>query len=112
MPFAHSPDTSSAGGPAMRIGWMLAAALLFVLPARGETDAVIRVDYSNPGLYPAQWTLEFHPDGSGHFHAEGGTKPNDEDETISPGKVDRDINLSADFAGRVFSEVRDSRVLH
>jgi hypothetical protein len=90
----------------------MAAALLVALPAWGESDAVVRVDFSNPGLYPAQWTLMLHPDGSGHFHAEGGTKPDGEDEMIMPAKVDRDVNLSTDFASRIFSEVHESRVLH
>jgi hypothetical protein len=96
----------------MRIPWLLAAALLLALPACGETDPTIQVDFSNPGLYPAQWTLVLHPDGSGHFHAEGGSKPKDDPDTISPAKVDRNVNLSTDFTGRIFSEVRDNRVLH
>ncbi len=96
----------------MRLPWLLAALMLAALPARGEPGSVIRVEYSNPGLYPAEWTLVLYPDGSGHFHAEGGSKPSDVDETILPAKVDRDINLSPDFAGRIFSEVHDSRVLH
>ena len=95
----------------MRILWIFAAALLAVLPARGESNAVVKVEFSNPGLYPAQWTLVLHPDGSGHFHAEGGSKPTDVDETIVPAKVDRDVNLSSDFASRIFSEVRDNHVL-
>jgi hypothetical protein len=99
----------------MKIPWHLAvllAVLLVALPVSGEADAVVRVDFSNPGLYPAQWTLVLRPDGSGHFHAEGGTKPTDDADTITPAKVDRDINLSSDFAGRIFSQVRDSHVLH
>lgn len=95
----------------MRILWILVAVLLVALPVWGESNAVVRVDFSNPGLYPAQWTLVLHPDGSGHFHAEGGTKPADESEMIVPAKVDRDVNLSAEFASHVFSEVRDHRVL-
>ena len=65
-----------------------------------------------PGLYPAQWTLVLHPDGSGHFHAEGGNKPSDEDGTILPAKVDRDVTLSSEFTNHVFQTVHDSRILH
>lgn len=96
----------------MRIPLLLIAALLLALPACGESDPTVRVDFSNPGLYPAQWTLVLHPDGSGHFHAEGGSKPTNDPDTILPGKVDRNVNLSSGFAGRIFSEVRDSHVLH
>ncbi|MGA8743959.1 MAG: hypothetical protein WB561_22390 [Terracidiphilus sp.] len=87
-------------------------ALLVAIPARGESDAMVRVDFSNPGLYPAQWTLVIHPDGSGHFHAEGGNKPDDQDAMISPAKVDRDVNLSGDFVNHVFSVAHESRILH
>jgi len=97
----------------MRSAWLIAALVLAALPARGEqTGSVIRVDYSNPGLFPAQWTLVLHPDGSGHFHAEGGTKPSDADDTIMPGEVDRDVNQSSDFARHLFDEVHDDHVMH
>jgi hypothetical protein len=96
----------------MKIPWLLVAALLLALPACGESDATVQVDFSNPGLYPANWTLVLHPDGSGHFHAEGGSKPTDDPDTIVPAKVDRNVNLNSDFAGRIFSEARDTHVLH
>lgn len=95
----------------MRIPSLLITMLLIALPAWGESGAVVRVDFSNPGLYPDRWTLVLHPDGSGHFHAEGGQRPADEEEMITPAKVDRDVNLSTDFAHHIFSEVRDKRVL-
>jgi hypothetical protein len=54
---------------------MLALAALG-LPVRGEVGTaagpVLQVDYSNPGLSPAHWTLTLRPDGSGHFHSERG----------------------------------------
>ena len=96
----------------MRIAWLTAVALSTALLAHADPGAVVRVDFSNPGLYPAQWTLVLHPDGSGHFHAEGGTKPNDEDATIMPAKVDRDVSLSSEFTNHVFQTVHDNRILH
>jgi hypothetical protein len=97
----------------MRSAWLIAALVLAALPGRGEqTGSVIRVDYSNPGLFPDHWTLVLHPDGSGHFHAEGGTKPSDADDIIMPAEVDRDINLSSDFARHLFAEVHDDHVMH
>ena len=86
-------------------------ALLFALPARADSGAVVRVDFSNPGLYPANWTLVLHPDGTGHFHAEGGNKPGDESGTIFPANVDRDVTLSSDFTNHVFQAVHDNRIL-
>ena len=96
----------------MRFAWLATLSMLLTLFAQAESNAVIRVDYSNPGLYPSQWTLVLHPDGSGHFHAEGGTKPGSDEDTIEPSKVDRDINLSNDYANHVFNAVRDKRILH
>jgi hypothetical protein len=95
----------------MKLAGLIVLAMLFSLPVHGESDRIVRVDFSNPGLYPAQWTLVLHPDGSGHFHAEGGTKPKDSEESIEPAKIDRDINLSGDFTSRLFQRVRDPRIL-
>jgi hypothetical protein len=96
----------------MKVAWLAIAALLMALPMRAESDAVVRIEFSNPGLYPAQWSLLLHPDGSGHFHAEGGNKPTDSEGTILPAKVDRDVNLSSDFASRIFRAAHDNRILH
>jgi hypothetical protein len=96
----------------MKIAWLAGVAFLVALPLLADSASVVRVDYSNPGLYPAQWTLVLHPDGSGHFHAEGGNKPSDEDGTILPAKVDRDVTLSNEFTNHVFQTVHDSRILH
>lgn len=68
--------------------------------ARGQGDAVFEVDFSNPGLVPAQWTLEFHPDGTGHFKSQRGQAKSGED--IEAPNIDKDIQLSAPFAAHVF----------
>ena len=93
--------------------WILIAlfATLFTLPLRAEPSKEVRVDFSNPGLYPAQWTLTMHPDGTGHFHAEGGTKPAEDVSSILPGKVDRDVSLSGEFVEHVFQAVRLPRLM-
>ncbi len=88
----------------------LVAALL-ALPLPAEPTREVRVDFSNPGLYPSQWTLTVHPDGRGHFHAEGGSKPTDENSAMIPGKVDRDVSLSGNFVNRIFQTVRQPRLM-
>jgi hypothetical protein len=93
-----------------RILFALFAAML-TLSLHAEPSKEVRVDFSNPGLYPAQWTLTIRPDGSGHFHAEGGTQPTDDVSSILPGKVDRDVSLSGEFAGHVFQAVRLPRLM-
>jgi hypothetical protein len=94
----------------MRLAALAFLAILAALPASGESDPVVRVDFSNPGLYPAQWSLVLHPDGRGHFHAEGGTKPKDS-EDMEPAKIDRDVTLSADFTKNIFQTMHDKRIL-
>jgi len=86
-------------------------AVLLVLPACAQ-QGVVTVGYSNPSLYPAQWSLVLHPDGSGHFHADGGTRPSDYPETMFPGKVDRDVRLSSEFTTRIFATVHGDKILH
>jgi hypothetical protein len=95
----------------MRFAGLVLVAILSALPARGEPDRIVRFEFSNPGLYPAQWSLVLRPDGSGHFRAGGGTKPKDTDDIIEPGKIDRDITLSGDFTSHLFKTVHDKRVL-
>ena len=95
----------------MRFASLSLLAMLIALPACGESDRVVRVDFSNPGLYPAQWSLVLHPDGSGHFHAEGGTKPKETEDTIEPAKIDRDVSLSASFTSRIFQTMHNKHIL-
>ena len=76
------------------------------LAARGEAppaaDPVIQMDFSNPGLSPTQWTMTLHADGSGHFRSPVGKAPDDGQQELGLPAVDRDIQVSAGFAGRVF----------
>jgi hypothetical protein len=74
-------------------------------------DPVLQVDFSNPGLAPAQWTLVIHPDGTGHFHAEGGTRTAVDIENLQPTRIDRDVKLSPAFTGRVFQMTRQKGIL-
>jgi hypothetical protein len=71
-----------------------------------DMDAVLRVDYTNPGLTPSKWSLELRPDGRAHFHSDPGQKTATELHEIEPGVVDRDVQLTRDFADRMFGTVR------
>lgn len=99
----------------MRAGWaaVALASVFLALSARGETGPVIQVDFSNPDLFPPHWTLVLHLDGSGHFHSERGTPPSGAalsvQQTIDAVGVDRDVQVSAEFAGHVFQEARRHR---
>jgi hypothetical protein len=88
--------------------------ILAVASVEGRADAgsVLRVDFSNPALVPAKWTLEMHPDGTGHFHSEPGANAAAKVRGIEPGAVDRDIQLSPEFAARTFEEARHHRLFN
>lgn len=75
--------------------------------AQGTPNSEIRLDYSNPKLIPAQWTLILRPNGSGHFHAERGNAPPANPETMEPQMIDRDVQLSGQFAGRIFRTIQE-----
>ncbi len=80
----------------------LSAAFLLAPPMQAEPGAVLQVDYSNPGLVPATWTLILHADGTGHFHSERGPAQPGEARSIEPVLVDRDVRFSDDFTAHVF----------
>ena len=86
-------------------------AVLLVMPLSAQQDRVVQIEYSNPSLYPAQWTLLLNPDGSGHFHADGGTPPTGNPGTMFPSKLDRDIRLSAEFTSHIFKTVHEDKIL-
>jgi hypothetical protein len=95
----------------MRLAWLLIAALGPAMHGQGSasSDPVIQVDYANKGLSPSQWTMTLRPDGNGHFRSEMGKAPDGAVSEIGTPGVDRDIQVSADFAKRVFDVARRHR---
>ena len=71
---------------------------------------VFEFEYSNRNLIPAQWILEIHPDGSGHFRSQHGNAAPTED--IEPPDIDRDFQVSAPFAQHVFQVAERKRLFH
>jgi hypothetical protein len=84
-------------------GRLIAALALSVLAgavcARAEGNPLFEATFTNPGLVPARWTLEFRPDGTGHFKTERGQAPT---QGVEAPDIDKDIRLSAQFAEHVF----------
>src|SRR6185437_5873423 len=111
MPSSYCSNSCVTGGTGMKFAWLVLLGFLITPPARAEQDPLVQVEFSNPSLYPAQWSLILHPDGSGHFHAEGGTRPTDYPETMFPGKIDRDVRLSPEFTSRIFQTVHEDKIL-
>lgn len=93
----------------MRTNFMVLLVLLaaaFAPAARGQegnsSNAEIVADFSNPGLFTPHWTLTLHKDGSGHFRSERSQLQGSEAQGVDTPNVDRDVQLSAEFADRVF----------
>ena len=85
-------------------------ASVFVPGVLGQDGAVssaeIVVDYSNPSATPSHWILTFHRDGNGHFRSERSNPPATEASQMDVPNVDRDVQVTSEFAGRVFQEAR------
>jgi hypothetical protein len=96
---------------ALMWGWAWALAAL-ALPAHGDRSSVLKVDFSNPGLTPAKWTLVLHADGSAHFHTDPGAITAAELHMIQPAAVDRDVQLSRQYADHVFATVHHHNLLN
>lgn len=87
---------------------LLALVFASVVAAHAWADAgpTLRVDFSDPKLIPAQWTLVLHEDGSAHFHSERGKAPADDKSEMDPVTLDRDVKLNEQFAEKMFALVR------
>jgi hypothetical protein len=100
--------------------WLAAALSVFGLPGLAEQASTmgttqgptIRVQFSNPGLDPPEWKLEFHPDGSGHFKSNRKQGGQQDLRTIGPPDIDRDIHLTPKFAERAFQVARRNKLFN
>ena len=70
---------------------------------------LVQIDFSNPGLDPARWTLRMTPDGSGWFDAKAGVAAKDSKQ-VSMGDLHRPVRVSGDFAGKAFAVARSHRM--
>lgn len=86
----------------MRALFLAIALATLTAGAQGEPDPVFKVDFSNPSLTPSHWTLEFHPDGNGHFRSERGDGAGQDPKMIQVGNIDRDVHVSPKFAEHAF----------
>jgi hypothetical protein len=94
-----------------RPGGIVVAAFLLAtgIHAAPVPDPVVQVDFSNPELSPPQWTLVLHPDGSGHFRSPMANTPKSAMKEIEAPGIDRDIQVSKEFAARVFDAARSHK---
>jgi hypothetical protein len=91
-----------------RLAWA-AMALAGTVCAYGAAERTVRIEFSNPGLIPATWTLELHPDGSGHFHSERGSASQNSMGWMEPPDLNQDVRVSAAFAAHIFETAKAAR---
>jgi hypothetical protein len=97
---------------AVRVSGLAVALLTLAAPpfANGQVSVAatpaFQADFSNPGRSPAQWTLTLRPDGTGHFRSQADQTPEELKQGNASRAVDRDIQLSGDYAARVFAVAR------
>lgn len=89
------------------LAWMIIV-LAASAGAWGQAERTVKIEFSNPGLIPATWTLEIHPDGNGHFRSERGTAPRTMGWTEPP-DLDTIVQVSAAFATHVFETAAAER---
>lgn len=90
----------------MRAIWLALAVLLTLgVHAMAQTPAV-RMDFTNPQANPWRWTITLHPDGSGHFRSETSKAPIGAGQELEAPDVNRDIQVTPQFAERVFLTAR------
>jgi hypothetical protein len=90
----------------MRAVWLGLILAVVVPPVRGQAGGaqgqVFQVDFSHPELSPSHWTMTLQLDGSGHFRSERGRVSAADSQQIDAPAVDRDIQVSAEYAAHVF----------
>lgn len=92
----------------------LAMVLVLLWAARclGEANPLVVVEFSNPALIPARWSLQIRPDGTAHFRSERGNAPRVPGQTIEAANLDKDVRVSPAFAEHVFKVAKQKRLFN
>jgi hypothetical protein len=101
-------------GKGMSLAWLPLMAWAIPAFTQAPSGPEFVAEFSNPSLTPSHWQLTLDPDGHGHFRSERGHAASPvaalEAETgIEAPNVDREIRVSAEFAGRVFRVARQRK---
>jgi hypothetical protein len=97
----------------MRVALLALLGAIFISGLQGQegsaSSGVVETDFSNPEASPSHWTLTLHRDGSGYFHSDHVNSRAKGSAELDVPNVDRDVQLSADFADRVFRTAQEHR---
>lgn len=90
----------------MRTAWLALATLLAAGAHAIAQTPVVSMEFTNPQAHPWRWTITLHPDGSGHFISERNTAPVSAGQELEAPDVNRDIQVTPQFAQRVFQTAK------
>jgi len=90
--------------PALLLSLLGSAAL--AMAQQGDASARIRFVFENPKLQPANYVLDIHENGMGHFHADPGEIAAVSTDAIAPQAVDMDIQIKEPLRSFLFNTAR------
>lgn len=89
-----------------RIAASTGLALVLCVAAQAQAPATVTFHFEDPRMQPAKYTITLHEDGTGHFHAEGGSTSPDDTAALPSEGQDRPIQATADTVAHIFAVAR------
>jgi len=89
---------------------IVALLLLGAMAAPAQQPAMIDVEFTNAKLIPPHWHLTFNAEGNGQFEADAGQPAAGDNYVILAGPLNRPVQLSQAFTGRVFTVARQRKL--
>lgn len=97
---------------AARIASSIGLALVLCVAARAQAPATVTFHFEDPRMQPAKYTITLHEDGTGHFHAEGGSTSPDDTAALPSEGQDRPIQATADTVAHIFAVARAKKLFN
>jgi hypothetical protein len=91
---------------AASIAAAIGLALALCVAAQAQAPATVTFHFEDPRMQPAKYTITLHEDGTGHFHAEGGSTSPDDTAALPSEGQDRPIQATADTVAHIFAVAR------
>src|ERR1700727_411835 len=83
------------------IGASIGLALVLCVAAQAQAPATVTFHFEDPRMQPAKYTITLHEDGTGHFHAEGGSTSPDDTAALPSEGQDRPMQATAESVAHI-----------
>src|ERR1700733_9508383 len=83
--------------------------LALALCVAAQAQATVTFHFEDPRMQPAKYTITLHEDGTGHFHAEGGSTSPDDTAALPSEGQDRPIQGTAETVAHIFAVARGKK---